>query len=40
VITYDVTAGPAAGAPQRVLVVAERVPEQEFSIVTVYHDLS
>jgi hypothetical protein len=37
--TYDATAGPAAGVPERVLVVAERVPEQDFSIVTVYHDL-
>jgi len=37
--TYDATAGAAAGVPERVLVVAERVPEQDFSIVTVYHDL-
>jgi hypothetical protein len=36
---YDATARGAAGMPERLLVVVERVPEQDFFIVTEYREL-
>jgi hypothetical protein len=39
-VVFELLAVYDGAVPQRVLIVAERVLDRDFSIVTVYHDLS